>query len=311
MQFPPLRRALIERYLPKELLALVDLNQIQTMPTKFAQANKTIVPDSVLRAPYVTGKGWLYAILEQQTNPNDQIPLRLTLARGRVLEFDLNQHSELPPIIWTLILANGNQRWTGSLDIYSKLPAAARKWAHRCISKPPQLVQLIDMPPIKKSSCPELDAMLLLMQKAHDDPAGALIDSEPLLQAIPRQYRSAMLNEMFLYTLTADGHKSSEEFIMRLKEGLCSDVRREIMSIAQVLRQEGKEEGKEEGEKIGMQKGEKVGMQKGKKEGLETAAIGMLKEGLALEQVRKITHLSKERITQLLARFEHKLAGGR
>ena len=99
------------------------------------------------------------------------------------------------------------------------------------------------------------------------------------------------------------------------------------MSIAQVLRQEGKEEGKEEGEKIGMQKGEKVGMQKGekvgmqkgekvgmqkgKKEGLETAAIGMLKEGLALEQVRKITHLSKERITQLLARFEHKLAGGR
>ncbi|MEM7402797.1 MAG: hypothetical protein AAF310_02085 [Myxococcota bacterium] len=52
-------------------------------------------------------------------------------------------------------------------------------------------------------------------------------------------------------------------------------------------------------------------MQKGKKEGLETAAVGMLQEGLALEQIRKITHLSKQRITQLLAKLEHKIVGGR
>ena len=90
---------------------------------------------------------------------------------------------------------------------------------------------------------------------------------------------------------------------MRLKEGLRGDVKREIMSIAQVL--------KKEGEKLGMQKGKKEGKKEGLQEGLETAAIGMLKEGLALEQIRKITHLSKERITQLLARLEHKVAGGR
>ncbi|MEM7402912.1 MAG: hypothetical protein AAF310_02680, partial [Myxococcota bacterium] len=57
----------------------------------------------------------------------------------------------------------------------------------------------------------------------------------------------------------------------------------------------------------GRQEGEKLGMQKG----LETAAMGMLKEGLALEQVGKITHLSKQRITQLLAKLEHKIVGGR
>ncbi|MEM7402877.1 MAG: hypothetical protein AAF310_02500 [Myxococcota bacterium] len=221
------------------------------------------------------------------------------------MEFDLyDQHSELPPIIWTLILANGNQRWTGSLDIYSKLPAAARKWAYDCVGKPPQLVQLTDMPSIKKSSCPELDAMLLLMQKAHDDPAGALIDSEPLLHAIlPRQHSRAMLNEIFLYILTGSRHESAQEFIMRLKEGLHGNTKRQIMSIAQVLKKEWKQEGQQEGRQ--------EGKQEGKQEGLEKAAVGMLKEGMALEQVRKITHLSKQRITQLLAKLEHKVAGGR
>ena len=83
------------------------------------------------------------------------------------------------------------------------------------------------------------------------------------------------------------------------------------MTVASALKQEGRLEGRQEGEKIGMQKGKKEGLQEGLKEGLETAAIGMLKEGLALERIRKITHLSKQRITQLLAKLEHKIVGGR
>ena len=79
------------------------------------------------------------------------------------------------------------------------------------------------------------------------------------------------------------------------------------MTVASALKQEGRLEGRQEGERLGMQKGEKVGMQRG----LETAAMGMLKEGLALEQIRKITHLSKQRITQLLTKLEHKIVGVR
>ncbi|MEM7403393.1 MAG: hypothetical protein AAF310_05235 [Myxococcota bacterium] len=75
------------------------------------------------------------------------------------------------------------------------------------------------------------------------------------------------------------------------------------MTVASALKQEGRLEGRQEGR----QEGKKEGLQ----EGLETAALGMLKEGLALERIRKITHLSKQRITQLLAKLEHKIAGGR
>ena len=299
MQFPSLQRAFIQRHLPQELITLVDLNQLQGMPAKFAQANKTVVPDCVLRAPYTQGKGWLYVLSEQQTNPSSHVPLRLAVARGRVFEFDLyDQHSELPPIVWTLIFSNGRTRWRSCLDIFHKLPPAARKWAHHCLSNPPQLVQVLDMPLVTNSSCPELDAMQLLMQKAYDDPVQAFIDLSPLLQAVLRQKDGkAIFNEMFHYILTGDGHESASHVIMKLEAGLQGNVRRTVMTLAQML--------KKEAEQIGIQKGEQIGMQKGEQIGMEKVATRMLRRGMQAKDVIDITHLPKKRITELLAKLQH------
>ena len=305
MQFPSIQRAFIERHLPTEIIQLANLNQLQAMPANFAQANKTLVPDCVLRAPYKEGHGFLYIIVEQETNPNKQIPIRLAIARGRVFEYDLlHENSQTPPIVWTLIFCTGKRRWKSSLDIFHQLPPTARKWAHDCINGPPQLVQALDMPLVQKSSSPQLDAMQLLMQKAYDDPVQAFIDLGPLLQAILRQKDGkAIFNEMFHYVLTGDGHESASQVIMRLEGSLQGNVRRTIMTIAQVL----KKEWLQEGVAKGRQEGEYIGLRKG----LEEAAIGMLRRGMQAKEVIEITHLSKQRITELLEQIQHAVAKSR
>ncbi|MEM7402606.1 MAG: hypothetical protein AAF310_01110, partial [Myxococcota bacterium] len=101
------------------------------------------------------------------------------------------------------------------------------------------------------------------------------------------------------YALLA-GRKDEKHGIMKeIGRHLGDQEEGSAMTVASALKQEGRLEGRQEGERLGMQKG------------LETAAMGMLKEGLALEQIRKITHLSKQRITQLLTKLEHKIVGVR
>ena len=59
------------------------------------------------------------------------------------------------------------------------------------------------------------------------------------------------------------------------------------MTVAAALRQEGKLEGK--------------------LEGFEETAIGMLAEGMGLEAIARITHLSMDRLHQLAQKLEHKV----
>ena len=56
----------------------------------------------------------------------------------------------------------------------------------------------------------------------------------------------------------------------------------------------------------GLQEGLLKGRQEGRQEGREEVAFGMLREGLALDIVKKVTHLSTGRMAKLLAKLEHK-----
>ena len=101
------------------------------------------------------------------------------------------------------------------------------------------------------------------------------------------------------YCFSAALENERKHMVQYIKEHLGSHEEEVAMTVGTALKREGLQEGLLKGLQKGRQEGEQVGMEK--------AALGMLQEGLDLEIVKKITHLSKGRITQLLAKLEHKV----
>ena len=52
MRFKSFQRAFIECHVPSKVTAPASLNKLEPVPEAFARANKAIIPDCVLRAPF-------------------------------------------------------------------------------------------------------------------------------------------------------------------------------------------------------------------------------------------------------------------
>ena len=98
------------------------------------------------------------------------------------------------------------------------------------------------------------------------------------------------------YCYPAALENERQNMLQYTKEHLGNQEEEIAMTIGTALKREGRQEGLQEG------------LQKGEQAGIEKTALGMLKEGLALEMVKKITRLSKARLTQLLAKLEPRVA---
>ena len=72
-----------------------------------------------------------------------------------------------------------------------------------------------------------------------------------------------------------------------------------IMTYAQQLRREGKQEGMQLGRQEGMQLGKQEGMQLGKQEGRREIAKNMLKKAFSTALITQVTGLSQEEIHTL------------
>ena len=63
--------------------------------------------------------------------------------------------------------------------------------------------------------------------------------------------------------------------------------------------EKGIEKGIKKGRKEGIEKGIEKGREEGREEGIEDVALNMLKEGMNVSQVSKITGMSKDKIKAL------------
>ncbi|SHG46566.1 conserved hypothetical protein (putative transposase or invertase), partial [Thermosyntropha lipolytica DSM 11003] len=77
------------------------------------------------------------------------------------------------------------------------------------------------------------------------------------------------------------------EELMEYARELRLERREDIMTLAERLRREGREEGRKEGR------------EEGRKEGREEAALNALREGLDVKLISRLTGLSVERIEEL------------
>ena len=95
----------------------------------------------------------------------------------------------------------------------------------------------------------------------------------------------------FQYLLSILNNDDVEQVLDELTESLPQQIKGEIMSVADQLRQQGMEKGI----KQGVEKGRQEGMEKG----LEKVAINLLKKGQAVSFVAQMTGLPKSKVQSL------------
>ncbi|KEF39469.1 hypothetical protein M670_01237 [Schinkia azotoformans MEV2011] len=96
--------------------------------------------------------------------------------------------------------------------------------------------------------------------------------------------------------LTSDEEKELNDEI----KSLGREEEEKIMQITTSWHEKGREEGVKKGIEVGKVEGKKEGKIEGKKEALIEVAQSMLKDGFTVEQIERLTKLSKETIKNLI-----------
>jgi len=96
------------------------------------------------------------------------------------------------------------------------------------------------------------------------------------------------------YVLMANDVRDPQELVATLTEK-AGPYKGEVMTTAEYLRQQGKQEGIQEGIQVGKQKG----IQEGKQKGLLEVAKNMLANGFDVKTIKEITGLSFEELSKL------------
>ena len=286
----------ITEHTPPSLLDQVNMEKIQVMPVGFPLSNPLQAADVVLRVSLPDASGWVYWIIEPQASRDDTMPLRLLLYKVEVLKYHLQseegRRDKKPPIILATVVYMGRRGWhPDSLDAFAPLDPSLREVARNAFAGESEFV---DIKHTDLGTAPNaaLQTVTLLMRRAYaHDKIKVLQEAEPLLEkiyAIPGG--DALGDAAIRYVLNECGQKGQGNAKIILKgihENLHGAVGEKAMSIAEILKHEGRKLGLEEG------------LHKGKLEKAFEIARAMLKEGLSLATIAKVTQLPPRDIKKL------------
>ena len=285
------RPFVLKRTSPK-LLAKVNTNKIQVMPVGFPLGKPLQAADVVLRAPLLDGSGWVYWLIEHQSSHDANMPLRLLLYKVEILRYHLQsdegRHDKRPPVILATVVYMGCQRWQpDSLDVFAPLDPPLREVARDAFAGDAEFINVKHEDLVTEPN-PALQAVTLLMRRAYArDKIKVLQEAQPFLERIYAAPGGHALGDASLrYVLNESGQKAPADaklIMKRIHESLHGLVEEKAVSIADILRRDGMQQGMQQGEL---------------NKALEIAR-GMLLKGMPLATIAELTSLSTQRIKQL------------
>lgn len=247
-------REFFEWHLPEPIKPLVNLESLNLEPCSFVdEALQSSATDLLYRTEFnfkPAKQGYLYLLVEQQTQPDRWLPLRLLKYLCRAWERHRIQHphgKELPLIV-PLIFYTGKTPYSYSTDFFD-LFGDHQALARQLLLGSYHLVQLHEIPYEKIVQHPWVGLLELLMKHAPYRDTLALLEQalcllRPLLtEAGADNYVISMLH----YLLDQGEVKNLSAFFALIRKQLPQHVETKIMTIAEQLRQQGIQEGVQQG----------------------------------------------------------------
>ena len=296
--------------LPADILAQIDIKTLKRENNSFIDEQlRPYYSDVVFKVKTQKGEeSYLYFLLEQQTKPDIIMPLRLLEYDVAIMRYDVEQQlkmhkskqeKEKPislPAIFNFVVYTGKKEWkypTRLIDAFSAPELLYRMFEENfCIRLNKESEDKI----MKDGQASA--AELFLREGWRKDFCNFLVKNDQIIKLINKSHYG---KAVILYILNRDPHNVSD--VLKKLPNLDAELKTQVMTALQKLKQEGiwegRKEGIQEGRKEGIWEGRKEGIQEGIEKGLKLVAKKMMAEGDSLEKVSKVTELTVSQLKKL------------
>ncbi len=278
--------ACFQSYLPAEILAQADLSTATLCPGSFVDEQLSERhTDLLYQLQFAGRKALIYVLFEHQRSCETAMMFRLLRYMVRIWERWLEEHSiseGLPPII-PMVLYQGRRDWTAATRLSGLLAVELRP------AQDPERSEEEAKQDVFRRYFPDFEMLLIdLSEHSDDDLRGTAlgrlalhlfknIDSPEIMsflrrwaQIVRQVSQESGLNGLRLalhYLLQSSEHVSKEELGLLLATEVGDDAREMVMTAADKLRAEGRDEGLKKGREEGHEAGHEEGLKKGHEEG--------------------------------------------
>lgn len=282
-------RDFLQIHLPAELLALCDLSSLKLESSSFVEEDLRQYASDILWSTKTTSgdAGYIHLLIEHQSSADKNMAFRQMRYAVAAMQRHLEAGNKKLPLVIPVLFYHGQRSpypySTNWLDCFSNPGMAQRVYGNG--------FPLVDVTVIEDDEIMQhrrMAALTLLMKHIRQRNMMELLDRLPLVMVgvmSPDQVR------VLIHYMVKAGEAPAPEFMRELAMRL-PQHEDELMTIAQQLEQKGIEKGIEKGMKLGEEKGRF----EGKLEGKLDVASAMLKEGIDLNTVKKLTGLTDEEL---------------
>jgi len=286
-------RDFLALHLPDWLLRICDLSTLRLTSGSFIEEDLRAYYSDILYSLQTIGKkGYVYVIIEHQSSPDRLMAFRLMRYAVAVMQRHLDAGHRHLPLVIPLLFYHGKQRpWPFSMRwtaLFSEPELAARLYGG-----PFPLVDVTVIADSEIARHRSMAALTLLQKHIRQRDLTELFEQLMTLMlqdSVSRKQRLALIN----YMIQAGEAPQAKSFIEQLARRV-PQQKEELMTIAEQLKQMGREQGLSEGRHEGLAKGRN----EGQREATLAIARNMLARGIDLTLVQEVTGLSAADLQQI------------
>jgi predicted transposase/invertase (TIGR01784 family) len=300
MTDPRVAKDFFAAHLPNSISTLVDLETLVLDSNSFIDEQLRGKVSDMLYQVQLSNRqsAYLYLLVEHQSRPDVLMPFRLHYYVMQILEKHIRtQEPSWPlPLIFPIVFYNGKQPYTANQDIFS-LFGEQEALARDIFLQP---FTLVDVSTIEDETLRQhqwagiLEWCMMHVYKRDILPYLPVLGQ--LFQLLFVQDHDDILRPMIKYILTSmETEAKAKEFVQALSYELSASGEKDVMTIAEKLYAEGRQEGWQEGLQRGLQKGVQN----------TVLAIQLLQSGEPLDKIIEKTNLDLAVLKILQATIAH------
>lgn len=305
-------RDFLFHYLPGDILAEIDLTTLA--PQKDTLIEKELAEafsDLLFRATLKSGDGYLCFLFEHKSHLAYNVSAQLLRYMAKIWEKEgEDQPTKALPMIISLVIYHGKENWVvppnlcGRILNYQEAPEAAK----RCIPDFEYILyDLSSYDDTRIGGEHRLRIGLMLLRDIFANSQVFRQTMRKVLWTFRQLHRTERETDYFetciRYVLNTRQDIEIAD-LRRIAQDISFDQGSEtIMTIAEKLIQEGREQGIQQGREQGIQQGREQGIQQGLKQGTSQTrrqvARNLLALGVEISTIKAATELTEEEINQL------------
>ncbi|MCX7114438.1 MAG: Rpn family recombination-promoting nuclease/putative transposase [Gammaproteobacteria bacterium] len=248
MQYPEVARDFLEAHLPIDIKEKLDFKSIVTCQNTFIDEELKLTQSDVLLKLRIEDKeGYIYVLAEHQSKPDPLMPFRLLKYMVKIWDYHQSlskQKNGLPfPAIFPMVFYAGQSAYNAPKAIW-ELCGDQANLMHRILNEPFCLVDVNVISENELTSRLWSGTMEFLMR--HKFRQHLIHGIETIAHNINRlilEEKSQFVLQLLSYILAIDEeHRSTQELIALIQSKLAPQAGEEIVSLAEILKEEGRNE---------------------------------------------------------------------